>query len=157
MGLWSFIQKLLGKPDVNNGTIPKEEIKTEDDCPVVGDNYYVCNECDKKISASSSKVRFCTRCMHWYCLVHFDNHFCIPSKKRKKLDIVLEHKMKMSCEFCDKGIDDLNSYFCKYCKRWFCEKHRLPENHKCIGKPKNNLPPAGRINYSKDKTEYFPK
>jgi len=30
-----------------------------------------------------------------------------------------------------------DKFRCSYCKKCFCLKHRLPENHKCWGKPKS--------------------
>ncbi|MFC6992715.1 AN1-type zinc finger domain-containing protein [Haladaptatus sp. GCM10025707] len=35
------------------------------------------------------------------------------------------------CEYCTD--DDDMPYRCKYCEGTFCSKHRLPENHQCLG------------------------
>ncbi len=51
---------------------------------------------------------------------------------------------KEKCFICKKkhkGIDKFKCHYCNYC---FCEKHRLPENHKCKGNP--TLPPSMRLN-----------
>jgi hypothetical protein len=53
------------------------------------------------------------------------------------------------CENCNNKITDLTGFFCNYCKKWHCGKHRLPENHKCSN-PK--LPPemnGYRVTYGK--------
>ncbi len=35
------------------------------------------------------------------------------------------------CPICNKSINSYTRYFCNYCKKGYCEEHRLPENHKC--------------------------
>lgn len=55
----------------------------------------------------------------------------------------------IKCTYCKKEIFTfINKFTCPYCKKIHCEKHRLPENHKCkrATKPKNLL--GGRIIYS---------
>lgn len=63
-------------------------------------------------------------------------------------------KYKGYCQLCKakRGFPDY--FYCKYCRKYHCEKHRLPEKHKCSGKPK--LPPEMRkggttISYSAKK------
>jgi len=40
-------------------------------------------------------------------------------------------KMPETCDKCNKVLNPLNSFFCKYCERWHCNKHKLPEDHSC--------------------------
>lgn len=40
------------------------------------------------------------------------------------------------CHICQRKINSITGFFCEYCNQWHCEKHRLPEDHKCKGKPK---------------------
>lgn len=59
-----------------------------------------------------------------------------PSKKPKapKMD---------RCKICDKKLALTTGFLCDYCNEWHCEKHRLPEKHKCkkiqnkISSPRN--------------------
>lgn len=37
----------------------------------------------------------------------------------------------MKCEYPGCDADEPLLFYCKYCKRSFCEKHRAPENHNC--------------------------
>lgn len=39
------------------------------------------------------------------------------------------------CAICNKRVALLNDFKCPYCKKYHCEEHRLPEKHKCKGKP----------------------
>ncbi|MBD3350581.1 MAG: rhomboid family intramembrane serine protease, partial [Candidatus Lokiarchaeota archaeon] len=43
----------------------------------------------------------------------------------------------VKCSFCDIDIDYL-PFKCRYCGEQFCTKHRLPENHECSFKYKND-------------------
>jgi hypothetical protein len=36
---------------------------------------------------------------------------------------------------CKRKLNYLNTFHCPYCHKYHCEKHRLPENHKCTGNP----------------------
>lgn len=36
----------------------------------------------------------------------------------------------MNCEFCGKEIDHI-PFQCEYCGRYYCDDHRLHENHYC--------------------------
>jgi polyferredoxin len=45
------------------------------------------------------------------------------------------------CEVC--GKDMFMPFQCNYCKKYFCEEHRLPENHHCEGAPART--PLGSI------------
>lgn len=39
--------------------------------------------------------------------------------------------MEKHCYRCNKELDALLPFQCKYCKNYFCEIHRLPEQHEC--------------------------
>lgn len=39
--------------------------------------------------------------------------------------------MQKYCRKCNKELDSLLPFHCKYCNDYFCEEHRLPENHNC--------------------------
>lgn len=56
------------------------------------------------------------------------------------------------CFKCKKKYEDYTDKFlCKYCKKYFCSKHRLPEKHNCWGKAK--APPgAYRTLFSRGQT-----
>ncbi len=44
---------------------------------------------------------------------------------------------KTKCYFCKAEYTGLQDKFsCKYCRKYFCAKHRLPELHECKGNPK---------------------
>lgn len=38
----------------------------------------------------------------------------------------------VNCSFCGKKLDYL-PFECKFCGKYFCTEHRLPENHACVG------------------------
>ena len=74
-------------------------------------------------------------------------------KERKR-----EPRLKPAiCFKCKKQCNGLTGIFeCHYCGRDFCEDHRLPENHNCIGDPSS--PPGGmRELYSRGKTTVISK
>lgn len=57
-------------------------------------------------------------------------------KKLRELDSREKRKERAKsftgkCYLCDKDISSVDGWYCKYCKKWHCGKHRLPENHKC--------------------------
>ncbi len=61
------------------------------------------------------------------------------------------------CFKCKKNYKGYTDKFkCKYCKKYFCSDHRLPENHSCWGNPKS---PSGgyRVIYSHGKTRVITK
>ena len=43
---------------------------------------------------------------------------------------------KSYCEFCKKEKVFPDYFYCKYCNKYFCIEHRLPENHNYKGEPK---------------------
>jgi hypothetical protein len=42
------------------------------------------------------------------------------------------------CDYCDKKIDGL-PFHCRRCGKYFCSKHRLPEDHNCPGLKQGNI------------------
>jgi tRNA(Ile2) C34 agmatinyltransferase TiaS len=44
-----------------------------------------------------------------------------------------------------------DKFLCKYCKKYFCSKHRLPEEHNCWGEPKA-LPSGYNVIFSSGQT-----
>ncbi|MBE3123083.1 MAG: hypothetical protein IMZ58_12880 [Thermoplasmata archaeon] len=40
--------------------------------------------------------------------------------------------MQKHCRKCNKELDSLVPFQCRHCNYYFCEEHRLPENHNCI-------------------------
>ncbi|MBI5390640.1 hypothetical protein HZB02_04070 [Candidatus Woesearchaeota archaeon] len=36
-----------------------------------------------------------------------------------------------NCVICGREPSLIKDFFCKYCGKWHCQNHRLPENHKC--------------------------
>lgn len=48
---------------------------------------------------------------------------------------LLIQNFKIKCVICNKIIGQgINSFKCSYCKLYHCNKHRLPEKHKCPNK-----------------------
>ena len=116
-----------------------------------------CDKCGKNLKlfertyswwdVTGKKIKYCEKC----------NSEGIPKKAKKSDDLISipQNKLDLSetveclgyCNFCKKKINSITGFFCKYCQKWFCADHRLPENHKCKGKLKS--PPAEyRIIYS---------
>lgn len=45
---------------------------------------------------------------------------------------------KGSCEYCKKKVEYIfDRFYCPYCEKWHCPKHRIPHNHECEGSPKS--------------------
>lgn len=130
-------QKLKYCEDCHRKGIPKnkEKPKEKEIKEGKGPGSYICNECDKKIPAGSWDGHFCVRCGQWYCSEHFKSHHCQPKGPRRKAVVAKEKKCKGYCDFCRVQMTSDVGYFCKFCEKWFCEKHRLPEDHKCKGEP----------------------
>ncbi len=42
------------------------------------------------------------------------------------------------CTFCKKSIEFVSAFKCKFCGKFFCPKHRLPESHNCRGLKRYN-------------------
>ncbi len=45
-----------------------------------------------------------------------------------------DRKKCFKCKKSFKGMSDV--FMCKYCEKFFCAEHRVPETHKCWGDPK---------------------
>jgi len=45
----------------------------------------------------------------------------------------IDKKIPAICEFvgCDNHLVFPKNFYCKYCKEYHCDKHRLPEEHEC--------------------------
>jgi len=59
-----------------------------------------------------------------------------PKYREPKKDVVKKRQKYLGyCEFCNikKGFPDY--FYCKYCEKYHCDKHRLPEQHHCFGNP----------------------
>src|SRR3989344_462480 len=41
------------------------------------------------------------------------------------------------CEECKKKVNVVQNFYCKYCRKYFCEEHRISEDHNCNGELKN--------------------
>jgi len=139
---WSSDTKLKYCEKCHNEGIPKEQKQESKELKEVfrkgnsSSNFYICNECDKNIPAGSPDAHFCLRCRKWYCAEHAKNHHCVDVP-RKKAEVIKEKECPGFCTFCKKKINSITGFFCKYCKKWFCAEHRLPENHKCKGNLKS--------------------
>ena len=65
-------------------------------------------------------------------------------RKEKKIDYAVKNKIYEeertdhgNCFKCKKSYKEYTDKFnCKYCGKYFCANHRLPENHNCWGEPK---------------------
>ena len=113
------------------------------------ENYYVCKECNRELPVSGKNFEFCSKCRNFYCIEHFDDHQCIQHGR-----IMINTTNSNECHYCKKELNPLNRFSCKYCGKWFCDEHRLPENHKCNGKVKNPHKDAGVIKYSRRMSDY---
>ena len=56
----------------------------------------------------------------------------------------------IKCVICKKKLHLTTDFKCIYCNRYHCDKHRLPEHHRCKGTPKG-MPPRNRELYSSRK------
>lgn len=55
----------------------------------------------------------------------------MPKKNKQKKQS--NHKShREGCHKCGKAFDGL-PFRCKFCRESFCDKHRLPEDHSCLG------------------------
>jgi len=73
---------------------------------------------------------YCNRCEFT-----FDENGIISPLKVQEGELILKSKYKGYCELCkvEKGFPDY--FYCKYCKKYHCDKHRIPEEHECSGNP----------------------
>lgn len=64
--------------------------------------------------------------------------FAFKSKKYKTYKPKKEGRKpqyKGHCELCNKKAVFPDYFYCKYCNKYHCDNHRLPEQHKCSGNP----------------------
>jgi hypothetical protein len=60
----------------------------------------------------------------------------------------------MKCDYCKKSLEGL-PYKCRYCRKDYCSKHRLPENHNC--KELEQLKKDNPLRWKKEfEEEFFP-
>ena len=62
--------------------------------------------------------------------------FLINNKILSPQDLMNNYEIirtdRQYCAFCDgKYLDFTDKHDCKYCNKFYCEDHRLPEDHKC--------------------------
>ena len=50
----------------------------------------------------------------------------------------MKNKNSNKCAYCGESFDHL-PFYCRRCDKYFCTKHRLPENHNCSGFKKGNM------------------
>tara|TARA_Y100000310_G_C20379669_1_gene667477 strand:- start:10 stop:312 length:303 start_codon:yes stop_codon:yes gene_type:complete len=67
-----------------------------------------------------------------------DSRFYHVDKEKGK-DIAKKKKIPPTCQFkeCNKKLTLTTYFFCKDCGKYHCNRHRIPEEHKCKGNPKN--------------------
>jgi len=75
-------------------------------------------------------------------VIWFLNKIKYKKKSIKKIEEEVEEKPKYKgyCQLCKAEKVFPDYFFCNYCKKYHCNKHRLPEQHKCTGevtKPKD--------------------
>jgi len=59
-----------------------------------------------------------------------------PSYRKPHVKRERPHPKPEKCEFslCQNKLVYLKDFKCSYCSKWFCDAHRLPEDHNCAGK-----------------------
>ena len=72
--------------------------------------------------------------------------------RKREIEFIKEKKKKIPehCQYidCKTSFTLINYFYCKYCNKFHCEKHRLPEKHKCSN-PKNP-----HIQYTKESLRF---
>ncbi|MDP3881964.1 MAG: AN1-type zinc finger domain-containing protein [Nanoarchaeota archaeon] len=58
------------------------------------------------------------------------------AEQEVKLEKNRRDKIPKKCQLCNSSFN-IFPYICPYCKKYHCDKHRLPEDHKC---PNPKLP-----------------
>lgn len=75
-------------------------------------------------------------------------------REAKRLAHFADQKAPKVCEAenCQHKLNFL-CYDCPYCYKYFCEAHRIPEDHNCTGSPKlpEGMKAGGRISWSRCK------
>lgn len=80
----------------------------------------------------------CQSCRKYLCKKHYHNENSCPFLDKTKI-IYQETNSKISnqknintiCSFCSIMIHNNKGYFCDFCKKEYCLKHRLEIDHKC--------------------------
>ncbi len=101
-------------------------------------------------------LKQCKKCISFFCEKHSQIHKCgyngsdLEEIKREEFKTLKNNSKKQGiCSFCKKNLVILEESYCNYCLNWHCFNHRLPEKHKCIGKPKNPYKLEGVESYSR--------
>jgi predicted nucleic acid binding AN1-type Zn finger protein len=81
----------------------------------------------------------------------FKKHIEVENKLIERLNWLFRYDSKF-CFSCKNGYDENKRYYCKRCEKYFCYKHRLPENHGCGGNLKSPSKDLRTI-YSRNGTE----
>lgn len=69
-----------------------------------------------------------------------------PDKAQKKYRRIPQYCEHKGCKTTLTGLSE--TWHCRYCNKFFCSEHRLPESHECKGKLK--APEGNQIeNYSR--------
>ncbi|MBU0461716.1 MAG: hypothetical protein KJ574_03965 [Nanoarchaeota archaeon] len=55
----------------------------------------------------------------------------VKSPVRKKDSAIKRKKFLGFCEYCKREVKGVDVFYCKYCKKYHCAEHRLPEEHGC--------------------------
>ena len=73
-------------------------------------------------------------------------------KEKSKSKDAVQQASHPSCNFCGRKFKTL-PFKCKFCEQDFCDSHRLPEDHSCLGlaarkeQIKSRLQRGGKISY----------
>lgn len=118
-----------------------------------------CAKCGKRLEKLRHTQFHCSNCHLDYCTEHLESHNCIEMKLASGQNLTLKDYKSLNpfenvCQYCNSKCAYIDSFFCKYCLKWHCSEHRIPEDHECTGSPTNPHKGAGRIIYSKGRTRY---
>ena len=129
----------------------------------------ICHSCGKRMKRNHYRINdgdyyYCRDCV----IQEWSNPPKVINKKRSSKEPNIEiiktpcskkliraniqrTKLKGECEFCGERVSDgIDAFYCKYCRKWHCSEHRLPEQHNC----KNPKTPKGMtgsvISYSRE-------
>lgn len=88
---------------------------------------FVVNDIEKSIKGETKDTR------NWKEELSHKKRLTLAEEKRYRL---LIQNFKIKCAICNKIIGQgINSFKCRFCNIYHCDKHRLPEEHKCTGEP----------------------
>ncbi len=110
-----------------------------------GSQLKYCKDCHKKGIGANEPIRKVTSSIE-RPIIRVERAYQKSVKKKQK-------SFKGKCEYCKNKIGGLDVFYCKYCGKYHCPKHRIPENHECkgkVGKP-GELSKGSVISYSSRK------